>query len=182
MSDPWTELERLRAHLWMRLARGAAEPRDPFRFVALATSGADGAEARMVGLRRASAAARIVEIHTDPRTAKIAALRRDPRGALLFWDPDTQEQLRLSVQFEIAFAPEDRWAKVPEAARLNYGTDPAPGTPLSEPEDLRRTPDIARFAALPGEVTRMDAVSLAHDPHRRAVFDGPDLTGRWVAP
>lgn len=182
MSDPWAELDALAAHLWARLARGASDKDDPFRFTALATTGADGAEARMVGLRRADRAARAVEVHSDLRTAKVAALRRDPRGALLFWDAATQEQLRLSVRFDVLEGPEDRWARVPGAARLNYGTDPAPGAAIDRPEALARTPEIARFAALPGTVLRMDAVSLAHDPHRRALFEGRGPSGRWVAP
>src|SRR6056297_966418 len=155
MNDPWQDLDTLRAHLWARLARGAAEAGDPFRFTAFATSGADGAEARMVGLRRAEAGAATIEVHSDLRTAKIDALRRDPRGALLFWDAQTQEQLRLSVRFETLVAPTDRWAGVPEVARLNYGTDPGPGTEMTDPDALTRTPDIARFAALPGRVMRM---------------------------
>ncbi|TFL17648.1 pyridoxamine 5'-phosphate oxidase family protein [Jannaschia formosa] len=182
MSDPWRDLPALHAHLWARLARGVGDAGDPFRLTALATTGTGGAEARMVALRRTEAATATVEVHSDLRTAKIDALRHDPRGALLFWDARTQEQLRLSVLFEVLAAPADRWAAVPEAARANYGTDPAPGAGIGDPDRLTRTPDPARFAALPGRVLRMDAVSLAHDPHRRAVFEGPDLTGRWVAP
>jgi hypothetical protein len=182
MSDPWLALDALAAHLWSRLERGAAQGGDAFRFVALATAGADGAEARMVGLRRADRDARTVEVHSDLRTAKIAALRHDPRGALLFWDARTHEQLRLSVRFRILEGPEDRWAAIPEEARSNYGTDPAPGAELTDPDALTRTPARDRLAALPGVVTRMDAVSLAHRPHRRAIFEGVGLNGRWVAP
>ena len=182
MTDPWLGLDALGAHLWARLARGAADAGDPFRLTALATTGVDGPEARMVALRRADRASRGVELHSDLRTAKIAALRGDPRAALLFWDAGTQEQLRLSVVIEVLEAPRDRWDRVPDAARLNYGTDPPPGSALPRPETLTRTADRARFAALPGRVLRMDAVSLSHAPHRRAVFEGPDLAGRWVAP
>jgi hypothetical protein len=182
MTDPWDALDTLAAHLWARMARGAAEASHPFRFVALATCGSAGPEARMVGLRRADREAATVEVHSDLRTAKIAALRDDPRGALLFWDAATQEQLRLSVVFEILEGPADRWARVPPGARTNYGTDPAPGFAVASPRDVTRTPERARFAALPGRVLRMDAVSLAHDPHRRAVFEGPGRPGRWVAP
>ncbi|WP_371156743.1 pyridoxamine 5'-phosphate oxidase family protein [Jannaschia sp. 2305UL9-9] len=182
MSDPWDDLTTLRAHLWDRLALGAARSDDPFRFVAFATAGRHGPEARMVGLRRADAKASLVEVHSDLRTGKVAALRHDPRATLLFWDAATQVQLRVNVICDIVPADPDRWAGVPSAARDNYGTDPAPGVPLSDPANLTRTPDIDRFVALPGRVTRMDAVSLAHAPHRRAVFEGPDLIGQWVAP
>ena len=181
MSDPWDDLPRLLDHLWARMAEGAADASDPFRFVALATAGAGGPEARMVGLRSADRHAGRVEVHSDIRTAKVDALRRDPRAALLFWDAGAQLQLRVSVRIDLIPADPDRWSRIPREPRLNYGTDPAPGTRVAAPEDVTRTPARDRFIALSGQVTAMDAVSLAHDPHRRAQFDGSGR-GHWVAP
>ncbi|WGH77720.1 pyridoxamine 5'-phosphate oxidase family protein [Jannaschia ovalis] len=181
MSDPWDALDTLLDHLWARLARGAADASDPFRFVALATAGAEGPEARMVGNRAADRAARRLEVHSDLRTAKVAALRRDPRATLLFWDAAAQLQLRVQLEMDLIPADPARWDRIPETPRLNYGTDPAPGTPVAAPETVTRTPDRARFVALSGRVRGMDAVSLAHDPHRRAHF-AADGTGQWVAP
>lgn len=141
MNDPWCDLTVLGGHLWARLERGARHAEDPFRFVALATSGALGPEVRTVGLRRVDAVAREVEVHSDVRTAKVAAVRLDPRAQLMLWDSVTQVQLRLSVRMVLISADEARWSRVPSAARLNYGTDPAPGLPLESPEALTRTPD-----------------------------------------
>lgn len=180
MSDPFQRLDTLWSHIWDRLDRGVAQSDDPFRFVTLATIGAGGAEARTVGLRAADRAAGTVEVHSDLRTAKVRALRTDPRAQLLFWDATTQVQLRVSVTMTLLPADAARWARIPEGARTNYGTDPAPGTPVDRPEKVTRTPEVARFVALSGEVSGMDVVSLAHDPHRRAMFDGAQ--GRWVAP
>ena len=180
MSDPFDALEMLATHLWDRMLRGAAEAEDSFRLVALATAGQQGPEARMVGLRRADRAASEVEVHSDLRTAKVASLQVDPRAALLFWDPVERLQLRLAVEMRLLFGESGRWAQVPAEARTNYGTDPAPGTAVAAPEVVTRRPDPARFVALVGRVTAMDAVSLAHEPHRRACFDGSG--GRWVAP
>ncbi|WP_298429673.1 pyridoxamine 5'-phosphate oxidase family protein [uncultured Jannaschia sp.] len=182
MSDPWHQLDTLLGHIWDRLAAGVADASDPFRFVALATAGTDGPEARMVGLRGADRRAGTVEVHSDLRTAKIRALWTEPRAALLFWDAATQVQIRLSVEMTLIPADRDRWAEVPPEPRLNYGTDPAPGLPVASPEIVIRTPARDRFIALSGQVRGIDAVSLAHQPHRRAAFDGPDGPGRWVAP
>lgn len=180
MSDPFADLEALEAHVWERLAAGAADVDDPFRLVALATMGEGGPEARIVALRRADRALGEVEVHSDLRTAKVAALQRDPRAALLLWDAGTQVQLRLALDMLVVAADQGRWARVPEASRPNYGTDPAPGSPIERPENLARRPDIARFGALVGRVRRIDMLSLAHDPHRRAVFEGG--SAGWVAP
>ncbi|WP_299836680.1 pyridoxamine 5'-phosphate oxidase family protein [uncultured Jannaschia sp.] len=180
MSDPFRDLGALEAHVWDRLARGAAEAGDPFHVATLATSGAAGPEARMVGFRRADRAGGEVEVQSDLRTAKVRALERDSRAALLFWDPETQVQIRLSVAMRMIASDPARWRDMPEAARLNYGTDPAPGTPVGAPEDVTRTPDPARHVALVGRVRRIEALSLAHEPHRRAVYEGG--VGLWVAP
>ncbi|CTQ49695.1 pyridoxamine 5'-phosphate oxidase family protein [Jannaschia donghaensis] len=180
MSDPFLNLATLWSHVWDRLDRGVAQSDDPFRFVTLATVGPLGAQARTVGLRAADRDAMTVEVHSDLRTAKVRAVEHDPRGEILLWDQATQLQVRLAVHLTLIPADQARWARIPPEARLNYGTDPAPGTPVDRPEVVTRTPQRDRFVALSGQVERMDVVSLAHDPHRRAKFDGP--SGRWVAP
>ena len=177
MNDPFDALETLLDHVWMRLAQGARDANDPFRIVCLATTGADGPEARMVALRRADRAGGEVEVHSDLRTAKVRALRQEPRAALLAWDAEARLQLRVAIEMRVRPADSGRWAHVPEEARLNYGTDPAPGVAVADPEHLARTPRIDRFAALVGHVRSIDAVSLAHDPHRRAVFDAQGAAG-----
>ena len=180
MSDPWDDLAALERHVWERLARGAAAADDPFRLVALATAGAEGPAARMVALRRAERGLREVEVHSDLRTAKLRALRSDPRAAILAWDAGAQLQVRLALAVRVLEADPGRWSEVPPEARENYGTDPAPGTTVSHPATVTRTPERARFAALVGRVEAMDVVSLAHAPHRRAVIDAAGA--RWVAP
>lgn len=180
MNDPWADLDTLLSHLWARVAGGTGDADDPFRLVTLATTGSDGPEARMVALRRADRAAGEVEIHSDLRTAKIRALRVDPRAAILAWDPREQLQVRLAVRMRVVVGDADRWRRVPAAAQRNYGVDPAPGTVVTNPCAVRRTPDPDRFAALVGRVRSIDAVSLAHEPHRRARFGAGGA--RWVAP
>ena len=180
MSDPFHDLDMLLAHVWRRLATGAANAGDPFHLTSLATSGPDGPEARMVGVRRADRARSEVEVQSDLRTAKVRALERDPRAALLFWDPETEVQIRVSVRMRLIASDPERWRAMPDVARLNYGTDPAPGTPVDAPEAVTRAPDPARHVALVGTVRRIVALSLAHDPHRCAVFEG--ASARWVAP
>jgi len=180
MSDPFLSLPDLETHIWDRLARGAATSRDPFRFVTLATQGTDGPEARMVGFRRADRVAAEIEIHSDLRTAKVRALDVDDRATILLWDPATEVQIRLMVTLRLVSSEAGRWARIPDVARLNYGTNPAPGTPVEAPERVTRTPDISRFCALVGAVRSMDVLSLAHTPHRRARFVGGH--GEWIAP
>lgn len=182
MNDPFMHLDQLACHVWDRLARGARDTDDPFRFVALATNGSEGPEVRMVGLRAADRAHARVEMHSDLRTGKVRALERDARAMLLAWDSGCQLQVRLRLHVTLVPSDPARWAKVPKVPRLNYGTDPAPGTVVERPEAVGRTADVARFVALSGHVLGMDVLSLTHDPHRRAIFHGAGPEGNWVAP
>ena len=180
MNDPFADLSVLETYVWDRLARGAVRSDDPFRLTVLATMGSGGPEARMLALRSADREAGCVECHSDLRTGKVRSLRADPRASLLFWDEDAKVQVRLSADIHLVAADPLRWSSVPSGARLNYGTDPAPGTPVDQPHSVTRSPDIARFVALTARVRSIDVLSLAHDPHRRARFDGTGAT--WVAP
>jgi hypothetical protein len=179
MSD-WDSFRSLETYLWHRLSVAVGNAADPWRYPALATIGALGPQARVVGLRGADQDLARVEVHTDSRTPKVTELQDDPRAQLLFWHPDHQEQLRLSVRFDVREGEEEKWARIPEEAQGNYGTTPAPGRPISGPDDYCREPSIDRFTVLSGEVISIDAVNLRTTPHRRAQwFNG---TWAWVAP
>lgn len=180
MSDPFATPADLLTHVWARFGDGVRHAGDPFRIVCLATCGVNGPEARMVGLRRADRGSGEIEVHSDRRTAKCRALEADPRATLLAWDPAAQLQVRVGLDMRMVASDPVRWTSIPEAARLNYGTDPAPGDAVPHPDDVTRRVDIARFVALIGRVRTIDIVSLAHDPHRRVFCDAEGC--RWVAP
>lgn len=168
-------LDEALAGIWDRL--GA------IREVVLATCGADGPEARTVALRGADRAAGEVEMASDTETAKVRALRADPRAALMHWNPADALQLRLSLRVRIVVGDPERWAAIPDAGRWNYGAEPPPGTPVASPDAWERPRSRARFAALIGEVRRIDAVLLAEDGHRRAGWDAADgFAGAWLSP
>ncbi len=179
MTDP----EDLPAFLdlaWQRLGcrKGAAAP-----LVTLATVAPDGwPEARTVVLRGADRAAGQLEIHTDLATPKVTALRADPRAELVFWDAATDLQIRAALQITIVPQAAGRWARVPEASRMAYGTSPAPGSPIASAFAYDKTPDPARFAALIGQVLAFDLVHLG-PRHRRARFVAAEgWQGMWLAP
>ena len=178
----------LRAYLdeaWGHLLRGVADKHAPARHPTLATVSPEGwPEARTVVLRAARRFAGVLEVHTDSRTAKMRALQAAPRAALHVWIPRAQLQIRAQTQVQILTGDtvEERWAKVPEGARVSYGTDPHPGTPIAR-VDAYNTPGArARFAVLCCEISTLDVLHLGAS-HRRAVFDRRDgFKGHWVAP
>ena len=182
--DPRT-LGWLSDAVWRQLDRGVADGQAPARHLALATVGSAGAEIRTVVLRSADRGAATLDVHTDAATPKVAQLRADPRASLMFWDPAENLQVRLRVRVSVIVGPEAEatWREVPEAARANYGSEPAPGTPIAHPDGYRAGVTQDRFAILRAAIAEIDAVHLGRTPHRRALFAAGDgFAGCWLAP
>lgn len=170
---------------WDLLIRGVHDKRAPARHPTIATVAEDGRpEMRTVVLRGADRTAATVEVHSDTRTAKVRELVAHPHAALHVWSARHHLQLRLALRVEILTgeAIADRWEKVPPGARVAYGTEPAPGSPIDTSLDYAKPADPARFAALVGHVTEIDVLHLGQD-HRRALFAAQtDWRGTWLAP
>lgn len=159
---------------WARLAPG--------RYVVLATTARNGAEARMLVLRGADREAERLMLHTDAATAKVAELAAHPRATLLAWDPDDKVQIRVRVTVEPRPGTTAEWAALGETARRLYGGFPEPGAPIDNPEDHELVPDPARFRVLMARVEEIETLRLGH-PHARAVFRRDEgFRGTWVAP
>ena len=177
---PW-----LLGEVWRGLDRGVADTPAPARHLALATVGSGGAEIRTVVLRAVDRDAATLDVHTDVETPKVAQLRADPRASLMFWDRAENLQVRLRTRVTVIVGPEAEatWHAVPEAARENYGSEPAPGTPIDRPDGFRAGVTQDRFAILRADVLEIDVVHLGRTPHRRALFAAPDgFAGFWLAP
>jgi hypothetical protein len=186
MSKAFETLPATLDAVWQRLGRGVADRRAPARHPVLATAGLHGgAAARVVVLRAADRAAARIEVHTDTASGKIAELRADPACALVVWDPRAQLQIRLSATATILTgdAAASRWARIPDGARTNYGGSPAPGAPLSDPDDHAPGATSDRFAVLDLALDAIETLHLGRDRHRRARFLRADgFAGQWIAP
>lgn len=174
------------ADLWRQLVRASVDRRHPWRVVAFCTQGAEGPSARHVILRKVHEATRQLVFYTDRRTAKLRELGACQQVALLLWDGPHRQQLRLSgcaTEVVDAQRVQQHWAQVPEAARRDYGTVSAPGTPLlsetaSGPElDLM----LARehFVVLAVEVREMEWLQLGRDRHHRNRHLWDPVQHRW---
>lgn len=183
---PWAvELDSLRAQVWARLLRGVGDRHAPARHPTLATVTPEGwPQSRMVVLRGVDVAAGTFDIHTDLRSSKVAQLRGNPRVALHVWDPSAHLQTRAKALAQIITGESvaAEWARVPDPSRQAYGTEPAPGTPISAALAYDKWPDPACFAVLRCQVQAFDVVHLG-PVHRRARFLRADgWAGQWLAP
>jgi pyridoxine/pyridoxamine 5'-phosphate oxidase len=173
------------------LEEGAADPRSPWRTLALATTNPDGAPGiRTIVLRRFTAPDRLAELHTDARSPKMTAILADNRAALHGWDPVRRVQIRLDGRLTLADAPATQaaWGQLPETSRVTYAVALAPGTPIADPEHA--TPSLppseaqAVFRLLRLHVDALEYLSLAHGAHRRVSFhwQAGEPTATWLVP
>lgn len=183
---PWAaDLNTLHTQVWARLVRGVGDRHAPARHPTFATVSTDGRpQARTVVLRAANEAAGTLDIHTDLRSAKVTALRANPRAELHVWDTSAHLQTRVEVTVTILTgdAVAAHWLRLPEVARLNYGTTPGPAEPIASSLDYVKEPDQTIYAVLHCTIEAFDIVHLGPH-HRRARFDYKHhRLGQWLVP
>ena len=185
MNEWWLSLPTLLDQVWLRLGRGVVDRKADARHPTFATIGSSGAEARIVVLRHADRTQSTVSVYSDLRAGKIRDLMHDPRASILVWEQKAKLQIRLRVHIEIKSgdAVSHQWQRVPEGAKAVYGSEPAPGTPIDQPEQLVAHGKPEAFAVLVCNITEIETLYLGPDLHRRAKFS-PDTAwaGIWLAP
>ena len=159
--------------------------RSPARYPAFATAAAGGTpEVRTVVLRGASRSQSILEVHTDIATSKVVALQHSPKAAFLVWLPRVNLQIRVTttVDIQTGSAVDEQWNRIPVASRVSYGTEPTPGTVISDVYAYEKPSKRERFAVLICNMLSIDLVQLG-ERHRRASFRrANDWMGEWLAP
>ena len=179
------DLGTLHDQVWTLLSRGVKDRRAGARHLTLATVALNGKpQARTVVLRAADQHNATLDVHTDIHSAKIAELRANPFAALHVWDSSAHLQMRIEVEVTILTGPEvaDIWARVPDPARLSYGSTPTPGEPIASSLAYTKKPDQAAFAVLRMTISAIDIVHLGPN-HGRARFKRENQwAGQWLAP
>lgn len=191
------DLAVIAADVWTRLDAAAASARAPWHAPVVGTG--DGM-LRVMVLRHVDPAAGSLRFHTDARSPKIAAIGDDPRVSLLFYDAAAKLQLRCTGTARVAANDADAdaaWAASSASSRRCYLTQAAPGTAVTAPSSglpahvEGRVPTLAEteagranFAALIVSLNRIDWLYLAHDGHRRALFErsGDEWAMGWLLP
>jgi pyridoxamine 5'-phosphate oxidase len=185
MNEWWLSLPTTLDQVWLRLGRGVVDRKADARHPILATAGAGGAESRIVVLRQVDRTLATVSVYTDRHSTKITDLTHNPHASLLVWEQKARLQIRLRVQVEIQSgeAVAALWQRVPEAARNVYGSEPAPGSPIDDPQHLKSRANPDAFAVLVCHIREIETLYLGSDLHRRSRFSADSVwAGQWLAP
>ncbi len=182
-------LPELLEHIWLELARVDHDRDHPWRWPVLATSGARGANARVVVLRGVTRPGYELLAFSDRRASKVSELTHHRQAVWVFYDPRDRVQLRVSTDVRVHVddtVVDTYWHRLPEANRANYLSEKAPGDGLEVPGPGRvLAPGSAhQFAVLIGRMERLDWLWLREGGHRRAGFrrEGSGWTGSWLEP
>ena len=181
MSEGLTQLAGHELAAWRLLENGVTDPQSPARTVAFATHASTGGGAvRMVVLRAVDKDRRTLTFFTHRRSGKMKDLLTCPNAEIVVWDQTAQFQVRVRGTVNIRDGTKEVWEKFGSGTQLNYANDPAPGEPISEPDDRSSEPDRAMFVVLTLNAATVETLWLGGDVHRRARFEN-DL-GCWLAP
>lgn len=170
-----TDLPKLIVHIWNSLKSAAENQGHPWRIPALATVSPDGRPAvRSVVLRRALVETFTLVAHTDVRSPKVVDLRVSPATEWLFYDHESQVQIRLQGESRIITSGteyEEAWVSTPGVLRPNYNSADPPGSPMG---GRKRSSDQSdgkgNFALIASEIFRMDWLQLMPPEHERYLF------------
>jgi general stress protein 26 len=168
------------------LHRGALDPKHPFRFLTLATSGAQFPQVRTVVLRQLSSTMEFL-VYTDVRTAKVRDLLETPRVSLLFYHPKKQVQVRVkaiaTLHVEDALAQE-HWKRVPEKRQSEYKSGLVPGTRIETPDlGWETQSESTHFSVLKFSPLSIEVLQLAREGHLRMQFElAAGWQGTWLVP
>lgn len=185
-------LDVLLASIWRSFEAGCRNRTSAFRNVVVATTGTDGRpHARIVVLRAVDGETGLIEFHTDARSAKVGELTRSGAVELLFWDPVSSVQIRVSGLATLHEPGSEEAARalapIPDAGRVKYRTDPAPGTVIAAPDMLDQADAgsvVERFTLVRVHAQAIDFLRLVDGSQRRAVFDRRAglVAAAWISP
>lgn len=191
----YNDLDETRVQAFGLLSRGVKDRRSAMHAFTVATVDAAGRpRLRTVVNRGFDVETRTLRFHTDTRSDKLAELARNPAAAVHIYDARAKIQLRMQVDarmHHIGELRQDAWQRTRPFSRECYRVVDAPGSAISEPEQVPFLSDedpesgVENFAVVTLQINMMEWLYLAHSGHRRARFiwnESKELKQTWLVP
>ena len=171
----------------MELRKGTTKRGHPFRYCTLATVGLNAtARLRTIVLRRVTENLNLV-FYTDKRSKKVGHIRENDWVSLLFYHPKQLLQLKVEGKATIisdADVLQKYYSGVQPASRKDYTTISAPGTPISDPDQIEHFEDKNFFSMVEVEPLKIEYLKLKRPDHLRILFtkEQNNFTGQFLMP
>ncbi len=169
------------------LRKGTSKKGHPFRYFSLGTVGLGAiARLRTVVLRRVSEELKLV-FYTDRRSKKIGHIAENNTVSLLFYHPKKLLQLKVEGKAKIVSDPEELnkyWSGVQPASRKDYTTTSAPGSPISNPDNVEYLDEKNYFTIIEVEPVKFEYLKLKRPNHLRVLFskENGEWNGEFLVP
>lgn len=169
------------------LQKGVHKKGHPFRYCTMATVGLESMpRLRTVVLRRVSDNLKLI-FYTDKRSKKIVHIKENNKVSLLFYNPNKLLQVKVEG---LATAIKDEsilkkyWSGVQPNNKKDYTTRSAPGSELSNPDNLEYLKDDNHFCIVEIEPFKIEYLKLKRPNHLRIRFskEGLDWKREFLVP
>ena len=152
------------------LTRAVTDRNSDWRVPQLATISPDGyPNVRSVVLRACHWANGLdIEVHSHRQAQKIRDVQANACVSLVFWNPQTKQQLRLWGLAEVSMSDaraRASWDAISPGSRAIYAVSGKPGQPVST--QSKYCVDYDGFALITVKVNRADYLDLNQRPHFR---------------
>lgn len=155
------------------LKKGVSQKGHAFRNFTLATVGLDQvARLRTIVLRKVSEELTLT-FFTDSRSKKMIHLQENKKVGLLFYNPKNLMQIRIEGMAKVVKDEEIKekyWGGVKGSSRKDYTTTTAPGTTLSDPEQLDYLDDEDHFCIVEITPYKIEYLKLKRPNHIRVRY------------
>lgn len=161
----------------------AADTSHNLRFFSVATYDTDSntPQSRMVVLRK-FLPDWTLRFYTDYRSSKVADIKYHPSVSLLFWNPEDRYQIRVQASASIHYQNEiskNEWQNVDDAAKKAYTTILAPGTEISQPNEVRHRKDNNHFCVIDALPSQIKVLQLNREDHLAMNFIRESANEKW---
>ncbi|NNJ88887.1 MAG: pyridoxamine 5'-phosphate oxidase family protein [Eudoraea sp.] len=159
------------------LKKGVSQKGHPFRYFTLATVGLDQvARLRTVVLRDISEELQLT-FYTDSRSKKMIHLQENKKVGLLFYNSKNLMQIRIEGMAKVIHDEEIKekyWKGVKGPSRKDYTTTTAPGTTLTNPDQLDYLDDEDHFCIVQITPFKIEYLKLKRPHHIRVRYSWED--------
>ena len=178
-------------HFWSELTeelnKSVSEKEHPYRFVTLGTVGNERlARLRTVVLRHVNENLNLI-FYTDKRSKKVLHIKENNRVSMLFYHPELLLQLKvegLAYILKDEDAKDRYWNNIHENSKKDYTTHKAPGSEISNPDQVEYLTNDHYFCAIEVEPFKIEYLKLKRPNHIRVRFskENSDWNGEFLVP
>lgn len=167
-------LNDLFGETWRELKCGYEDKGHPYKSCCFATLDLSGNIKQRTVILREVTEDKTLLFYTDVRSDKIGHLRKNPVASVLFYNPKNKLQIYLCGNIRIHEDTQiwtEHFLSIEGRSLNDYNTEDAPGKPIKNPIDLRRTKKI-NFAVIEFIPECIEYLKLRQEPNRiRAYFE-----------